>query len=157
MTPEKKQDFTRRITQANRTELVVIVYEILLVYIEDAMQAFEQKEKEVFVQNLNMVRECIGQLRNSLDFQYSPSKNLFSIYIFADRELAKDIYGNKKENLEVLKKIFTKLHDAYEQISKEDTSEPLMGHTQSVYAGLTYSKNQLSETCDYDSRRGYLA
>ena len=101
MTPEKKQDFTRRITQANRTELVVILYEILLVYIEDAMQAFEQNEKEVFVQNLNMVRECIKEMRVSLDFAYDISKNLFALYCFADKEVAADIYGYKTDNLNV--------------------------------------------------------
>ena len=39
MKKEEKQDFTLRITQANPTQLVVILYEMLLCYLEDAMQA----------------------------------------------------------------------------------------------------------------------
>lgn len=158
MTRENKQMFTRRITQANRTQLVVIVYEMLLVYLEDAVKAHELGNKEEFVRNLELARECIGQMRTSLNFEYELSKNLFAIYCFADRELANDIFGNKTDNLDVLKMIFTKLHNAYDTISKEDDSEPLMDNIQDVYAGFTYGKTDVNESLvNYDARRGYMA
>lgn len=158
MNTEKKQNFTRRITQANRTQLVVIVYEMLLVYLEDAMLAFEEQNKEEFKENLRMARECIGQMRTSLNFEYELSRNLFALYCFADKELAKDIYSYKTENLDVIQMIFTKLHDAYYQISNQDESGPLMDNIQSVYAGLTYTKTDLNENLvNYDARRGFLA
>ena len=78
MTNEKKQAFTRRITQANRTQLVVILYEMLLVYLEDASEAYSEDNKQEFVQNLNMVRECIKEMRVSLNFEYDISLNLFA-------------------------------------------------------------------------------
>ena len=158
MTTEKKQTFTRRITQANRSQLVVIVYEMLLVYLEDAMNAYEEDKKEDFRENLRMARECIGQMRTSLNFDYNISRNLFAIYCFADREIAKDMYSLKKENLDVIKIIFTKLHDAYYVVSTKDESGPLMDNIQTVYAGLTYSKSDLNEDfMNYDIKRGYLA
>ena len=158
MTKENKQIFTRRITQANRTQLVVIVYEMLLVYLEDAVKAYEAENKQEFVRNLELARECIGQMRTSLNFEYELSRNLFAIYCFADRELANDIFGNKTDNLDVLKMIFTKLHDAYYIISKEDKSEPLMDNIQDVYAGFTYGKTDVNESLiNYDARRGYMA
>lgn len=158
MTTDKKQNFTRRITQANKTQLVVIVYEMLLVYLEDAIVAFKEQNKEEFKENLRMARECIGQMRTSLNFDYELSRNLFALYCFADKELAKDIYGYKTENLDVIQMIFTKLHDAYYQICAEDESGPLMDNIQSVYAGLTYTKTDLNESLvDYDARRGFLA
>lgn len=158
MTTEKKQTFTRRITQANRSQLVVIVYEMLLVYLEDAMNAYEENKKEDFRENLRMARECIGQMRTSLNFDYNISRNLFAIYCFADREIAKDMYSLKKENLDVIKMIFTKLHDAYYVVSTKDESGPLMDNIQTVYAGLTYSKSDLNEDfMNYDIKRGYLA
>ena len=158
MTTEKKQTFTRRITQANKTQLVVIVYEMLLVYLEDAMNEYKENKKEEFKENLRMARECIGQMRTSLNFDYALSKNLFAIYCFADREIAKDIYAYKTENLDVIQTIFTKLHDAYYVVSQKDDSAPLMDNIQSVYAGLTYTKSDLNEDClNYDTKRGYLA
>ena len=41
MTSELKQQFTLKISQANKTRLVVILYEMMLVYIEEARQANE--------------------------------------------------------------------------------------------------------------------
>lgn len=158
MNTETKQTFTRRITQANRTQLVVIVYEMLLVYLEDGMNAYQNNQKEEFKENLRMARECIGQMRTSLNFDYALSRNLFAIYCFADRELAKDIYSYKTENLDVIKTIFTKLHDAYYVVSQKDDSAPLMDNIQTVYAGLTYTKSDLNEDfLNYDAKRGYLA
>lgn len=156
MTREMKQIFTRRITQANRTELVVILYEMLLVYLEDAQTAFEEGNMKEFSRNLQTARDCITEMRESLNFEYELSKNLFSIYCFADRELAGDIFGRKTDNLNELKAIFKKLRDAYDAISKQDTSEPLMDNIENVYAGFTYGKTDVNEELvNYDAKRGY--
>lgn len=157
MTSDKKQAFTRRITQANRTQLVVIVYEMLLVYLEDAMASYKEGDLAEFRRNLQFARDCIGQMRTSLNFEYGLSKNLFSVYCFADRELANDIYGNKPDNLDVVKMIFKKLHKAYHTVSKKDESAPLMDNIQDVYAGLTYGKTDVNESVlNSDVTRGYL-
>ena len=84
MTTEKKQMFTRRITQANKTQLTVIVYEMLSAYLEDARAAHDAGQTEELVQNIDLARACIGQLRSSLDFQYELAGNLFSLYCYAD-------------------------------------------------------------------------
>ena len=65
MTTEKKQMFTRRITQANKTQLTVIVYEMLSAYLEDARAAHDAGQTEELVQNIDLARACIGQLRSS--------------------------------------------------------------------------------------------
>ena len=42
------------------------------------------------------------------------------------------------------------------KIAKDDTSAPLMGHDQKVYAGLTYGKTSMLETAvDQELNRGY--
>ena len=131
MTKEMKQVFTRRITQANRTQLVVIVYEMLLVYLDEAASAYQKGDTAEFGRSLQFARDCIGNLRENLNFSYGISKNLFAIYNFADRE--------------------------YHTISKEDKSEPLMDNIQSVYAGLTYNKKTINESLvSSDVQRGYL-
>ena len=48
MTSELKQQFTLKISQANKTRLVVILYEMMLVYIEEARQANEAGDQESF-------------------------------------------------------------------------------------------------------------
>lgn len=157
MTTEKKQMFTRRITQANKTQLVVIVYEMLLVYLEDAQKAGEAKDNGELVRNLQLARDCISEMRSSLNFEYALSQNLFALYCYADKELARDIFSLKTDNLKTVRMIFTKLHDAFESISRQDASAPLMDNIQTVYAGLTYGRNDLNESLsNYDAKRGYL-
>lgn len=156
MTKENKQMFTRRITQANRTQLVVILYEMFLVYLEDAQKAYAIEDSSEFVRNLELARECISEMRRSLNFEYDLSKNLFAIYCFADKELASDIFGKKTDNLDALKTIFIKFHDAYATISEQDETGPLMDNIQDVYAGFTYGKEDVNENLvNYDTGRGY--
>ena len=49
------------------------------------------------------------------------------------------------------------LHDSFEIISKQDTSGPVMGNTQTVYAGLTYGKTDLNVSLSDPDNRGFFA
>ena len=119
--------------------------------------AHDAGQTEELVQNIDLARACIGQLRSSLDFQYELAGNLFSLYCYADRELARDMFSLKVDNLDTIEMIFTKLRDAYQQISSQDQSGPLMENIQSVYAGLTYGRTDLNESLvNYDAKRGFL-
>ena len=156
MTHEKKQIFTRRISRANRTQLAVIVYDIFLEYLNEALDAHKSNNEEEFKLNIQKAMECIYEMRSALDFKYAPAKNLFAIYNYAERELAGNLFKNRTDNLEELKKMFTSLRDAYDTISKNDTSEPLMDNIQDIYAGFTYGKTDVNENLiNYDAERGF--
>lgn len=104
---------------------------------------------------MQCARNCISELRCSLDFNYDLSRNLFAIYAFADRELAHDMNGISAEQLDQIIGMFQKLRDAYHTISREDQSRPLMENAQDVYAGLTYSKTDVNESLlQYGTARG---
>ena len=49
MTNEKKQEFTLRVSQANKTEMLVIIYDIFLEYLEDAKKAKEKDDKDAIL------------------------------------------------------------------------------------------------------------
>ena len=76
MTREMKQIFTRRITQANRTQLVVILYDMVLEYLKEAIAAQEIDCIQEYKKDMQCARNCISELRNSLDFNYEISRNL---------------------------------------------------------------------------------
>ena len=57
MTKECKQQFTLRITQANATQLVVILYEMTLQYLTDGEQAADDAE---LLEAVRRARGCIG-------------------------------------------------------------------------------------------------
>lgn len=156
MTKELKQQFTLKITQANKTQLVVILYEMLLTYIEEACDAHEKEDRDGFRDGIRKARGCLKELMTSLHFEYEPAMNLLQLYLYANKELARADIRNSVEELEHVKKIMVKLHEAYEKISGQDTSGPVMSNTQTVYAGLTYGKNTLTESlADQGSNRGF--
>ncbi len=156
MTKELKQQYTLKITQANKTQLVVILYEMLLIYIEEACQAHEKNDRAGFREGIRKSRGCLKELMASLHFEYEPAMNLLQLYLYANRELARADIRNSTQELEHVKMVMTKLHEAYGKISEQDTSDPVMENTQTVYAGLTYGKHTLTENLsDQGSSRGF--
>lgn len=156
MTKELKQQFTFKITQANKTQLVVILYEMLLVYLEEAQKAHEKGDKDGFRQGIRRAKGCLHELMSSLHFEYEISENLMKLYGYADRRLTRADIKNDAGELDHVEAVITKLHDAYEAVSAQDDSAPLMANTQTVYAGLTYDKNRLAENLtEQGSSRGF--
>ncbi|MGN1148523.1 MAG: flagellar protein FliS [Lachnospiraceae bacterium] len=158
MTKECKQQFTLRITQANKTELIVILYEMVLSYLEDAEIALEKAEIAEFREALRKVRGCFGELIASLNLDYELAARLLSLYLFCNRELTKADIRKEKEPLAHIRSVISKLLTAYRELAEQDTSGPVMQNSQTVYAGLTYGKNSLSEDMtDQGANRGFRA
>ena len=158
MTKELKQQSTLKITQANKTQLVVILYEMMLIYLDEAQQAHAKEDREGFREGIRKSRGCLKELMSSLHFEYEPAMNLLQLYLYANRELARADIRNSTQELDHVKMVMTKLHAAYEKISEQDTSGPVMENTQTVYAGLTYGKKALTENLsDQGSSRGFRA
>ncbi|MCM1135189.1 MAG: flagellar protein FliS [Clostridium sp.] len=156
MTKELKQQYTLKITQANKTQLTVILYEMLLTYLEDAVEAHERKNRAEFRDGVRKAQACLKELMMSLHFEYEPAMNLWQLYLYANKELALADIRNSTQELSHVKMVMAKLHDAYEKISAQDASGPVMANTQAVYAGLTYGKNSLTENlADEGSKRGF--
>ena len=67
---EKEQilDFTRRISQSNRSGLTVINYEIIFAYLDDAEKAYREEKWEEFKVALRKAQNSIGELMQTLDF-----------------------------------------------------------------------------------------
>lgn len=154
MTSEKKQEFTLRITQANKSELVVILYDMFLEYLEDAKQA----EGEEFHNAISHARAVLNELIDSLDMQYEIAKNLYQIYRYVERLLIQADVRLDKEPFKEISGHISQLRDAYDTISKEDASPSIMKNTEVVYAGMTYGKSDLNENhAGNSSNRGFLA
>lgn len=140
MTGEMKRSFVARISQANRTGLVVILYEMTDVYLEDALNSMEEESQEKIDLAFSRVRGCINELMNSLYMEYEMAQNMMSLYVFCLKRL---VYSQQKKDKDVLlwvKNTLKKLSDAYAQAVKDDNSPPEMIGIQNVYEGLTYGK-----------------
>lgn len=156
MTKELKQEYTRKITQANKTQLITILYEMLLIYVDEAREAHEKEERMEFREGIRKARGCINELLASLNFEYELAMNFLQLYLYVNRELARAEVRNTEEPLENVRKVIDGLHGAYVKLEDMDTSGPVMENVQTVYAGLTYSKNNLNENlADQGIHRGF--
>ena len=156
MTDEKKQQYTLRICGANKTGLIVILYDMLSDYVEEAQKESGAPDKEALHAALRHARGCIRELSESLDFRYSPSAELFSLYRYMDRQLAGTECKESTEPLAALPHMIKELREAAYEVAKQDTSPALMENAQTVYAGLTYGKNDLNVSfADQGHNRGF--
>ncbi len=156
MTKELKQEYTLRITQANKTQLITILYEMTLLYIDEAKEALAAGERDDFKNAIRRIQGCMCELMDSLHLEYEVAQNLLQIYLFVNREVAKTALYNTSENLEHIRPVVEKLLAAYKQIEGQDETGPVMGNTQTVYAGLTYGREELMENItDPAANRGF--
>jgi flagellar protein FliS len=157
MTKEQKQEFTLRITTANETDLVVILYEMTLEYLEDAKEAGAKKDYDAYHENIRKVRGCLNELLQSLHMEYEVALSLYRLYMFCIRRLANAEVRKKEEVLDEIITVIAPLKEAYKEIAAQNTSPSIMQNTQTVYTGMTYGKNSLAENlADQSPNRGML-
>lgn len=143
MTKEMISEYTLRISEANRTQMVEILYELLLEYISEAESDFENKAYDAFSADLEHAVAVVRELSASINTESKLSGTFFSLYIFISKELT---LSGVKRNIDTLKRIrpmIEKLRDAYSELAKRDGSVSLMSNSEKVYAGLTYGKESL--------------
>ena len=151
-----KQEFTRRISQCNRGEMIVIMYDIVFAYMDEAKKAHANNQYEEYKQAIKRAQDTINTLIKALDFKYEISKDLHKLYVYAKNSLAKAIYQNRVDGIEDAEKVLKRLYTSFCEAAKSDTSGPLMRNTQQVYAGMTYGRNSLNETCFEGNHRGFF-
>ena len=76
MKNELKQDFTRRLSQCNAGEMIVIIYDILFTYLDDVKEAHEEDSHEQMKVAIRRAQIVLDELIHRLNFAYQLSKNL---------------------------------------------------------------------------------
>ena len=156
MTDNLKQEFTRRISVANSTDLIVILYDMVLSYADDAEEELKTDEDHEFYAAISRMRNCINELMCSLHMEYEPAHALLALYRFCIRKLSTAGIRRNIEPLDEIRKIIRPLRDSYADLARTNTSGPVMGNSESVVAGLTYGKNDVNESLVNSINRGML-
>lgn len=158
MEKELVQAYTMRITQANRTELVVILYELVLHDLNKAKEQIDFHGQEEYQKVLVHACKCVNELIVTLDFQYEVSYDLMRLYRYVNECITKCKVAPDMKLFESAINTISGLQKAFMEVAKQDRSGPVMKNTEQVYAGLTYSKGSLNESLinqSYD--RGFRA
>ena len=158
MTKEQIQAFTLRVSSANKTEMIVILYDIAITYLNDSVSAKENGDKSLFRAELNRAKSTVSELMNSVDTSSELGLNLLKLYVYCNKELTKSYLDFDDAPARHIIQILSSLKSAYEEVSKKDSSESVMKNVEVVYGGLTYNKNLMNEILtDRSHDRGFLA
>ena len=147
-----------RISQANSSRLVEIVYDMFLSYTKEALA--QDAKSEGYHRSISHARGCLSELIDSLHMESEGAalaRNYNSLYRFAEKQL---ILADLRRDPELLKEplsIMQRLRDAWSEVAKQDRSAPLMKNTDVVYAGMTYGKHDvMTGSSAPGTNRGYL-
>lgn len=158
MTKEQKSQFTLRITQANSNQLIVILYEMTLCYLEDGKSAYNNSNMIEFEEAIRKARGCINELIQSLHFEYEIANALVQLYFYCIRSLAKASFKKDMVFLDEVSKVIVQLKEAYEEVGKDCKDGPIMENVPTLYSGFCYGKNQMNQEFDMqNSNRGMFA
>ena len=146
MTSEKKQEYTRRIIEANPTGIIALTYEIARGYYEDAVIAFKAGDRDTYRLEISRGNKCIEQLIMSLDPSYTLSIYLLRIYNYILECARKASYmydtGELDEPMDILKRI----GGSFEEITSQDKRGAGVQGGEEVYDGLTYNSKGRTNT-----------
>ena len=145
MEKEKLNAYAARVSQANRSELVVIMYEAFLDSVKEGDAQMKQGD--------------MPACRRELDFQYEISFYLRRLYIYSYHELCQGMALRDSERFAHATHVMERLLPSFREVAKQDTSEAVMKNVQQIYAGLTYGRGSLNETIGVDigKNRGFEA
>lgn len=156
MTDEIRLDFQRRLSQCNKGEMIVIMYDILFAYLEEAKEEHIKSNYEGYKDAIRQGQKTLDMLMGALDFHYDIAKELYPLYVTGKNLLAKAIYQNRVDGICEAEAIMKPLYMGFCEAAKSDNSPALMKNTQKVYAGMTYGRSSLNENLTDNDNRGFL-
>ena len=159
MDKEKIREYTARVAQANRTELVVIIYELIIDAVKEGEMCYNEGDPEAGAEKIKKAQLYLQELKGSLDFQYELSGQLYRLYRYANEQLIATTVRQKPVNLDAVCQMMQQLMESFAEIAKQDTSKAVMQNGQQVYAGLTYGPGAKEAvfTEDAEGSRGFQA
>ena len=145
--------YSYRISQATRSQLVVITYDIITDYLNEALN---DDASSGYKEKLHMAMRGIDQLITGLDMEYEISVQLYQLYNYMKRTLISAQVSGERDSVSRVITMLGKLRTSFLEVSQLDDSKPLMKNTEKVYSGLTYSIYGANETAqDTLKSRGY--
>lgn len=159
MEKNRLKEYATRVTQANRSQLVVIIFEASIESIHEGKKYMLAGKLEESKKEINRGKALVNELLSSLDMQYEISHYLRHLYIYAIKQLCQGIAKKEPELFDESTSILEALLKSFREVAKSDDSDALMTNTQTIFAGLTYGKGVLNESIGVGVSvdRGYKA
>lgn len=158
MTKEQIQNFTFRISNANRTDMIAILYDMGIEYLNGALTALKESKFKDFSDEIYRFRGVNRELMDSVNNETQIGRNFLSIYVFMGRMVTEALINREGEPLKRVIRMLTKMSETYRELGKKDPTGPVMEHAETVYSGFTYNRNRVTDNVsNADVNRGFLA
>lgn len=159
MTKEEISEYTLRISQANNSQLVVVMYDVILKYLNDSLVKYKDNNSDEFIYLLRKAQKMHQELMNTLSFSEKICFDVMQLYLYVNKNIIMSIIKLKPYNLESSIIVMNNLRKGFDGLAKKDFEEPIMRNTHKVYLGLTYGPGCLNETMDAldQNNRGFMA
>ena len=121
--------YSYRVSQASKSDLIVILYDIAMESVQDAQAAYREKNDDEYHASLKRAKRVVDELESSLDMQYDISKELFKIYVSMMRFLVKADAGHNLTVMDTVISMLSKLRNSYYKISIQNTTYPIINNS----------------------------
>lgn len=145
MTSEEMNVYKMRITQAGVGELTVIMLEMEMQWIREAIEAYDNGDMDTYISNVEKAQATQVELMNGLNLDNEVSKDVYSVYVFFNKQLINSKIKRAPQELDRIVEMLEKYHESFLAIAGTDTEGPVMDQSEKVYAGLTYGSGGLVE------------
>ncbi|HIW84833.1 MAG TPA: flagellar export chaperone FliS [Candidatus Dorea gallistercoris] len=112
-----KEETVMTMTQG---ELLLLLYDELLKRLRAAELLAEKEDYDQFEAQVTRAQEIIRYLKDTLDFNYPISNELYQFYDFFLVELGRIKAGRKGERIEKVKTLVQELRDSFEEAEKKE-------------------------------------
>jgi flagellar protein FliS len=116
-----------QIKTANQGRLIVMLYDAALRSIGKALEALDRGHGGYEAANSAIIRaqDIVSELMASLDMERGGeiARNLFSLYVFVNRQLMEANLRKERQSLEAARKLMAELREAWNAIA--DTKTPV--------------------------------
>lgn len=112
-----KEETVMTMTQG---ELLLLLYDELLKRLRAAELLAEKEDYDQFEAQVTRAQEIIRYLKDTLDFNYPISNELYQFYDFFLVELGRIKAGRKGERIEKVKTLIQELRDSFEEAEKKE-------------------------------------
>lgn len=145
MTEEQMNVYKMRITQAGIGEMTLIMLDMEMQWIEEALEAYDKQDMEEFIKCVDKAQSVQVELMNVLNMKNQIAVDVYSVFAFINKVLIRSKIKREPLDLERCKKLLERYHKSFEAVAKTDKEGPVMEQSEKVYAGLTYGSGGLVE------------
>jgi flagellar protein FliS len=146
MTAEQMNVYKMRISQAGIAELTLIMLEIEMQWIKEAVEAYKEQKEELYLDSLKKAQSTQIELMNVMNMRNSVAVDVYSVFVYINKMLIESTIKRKPMDLERCVGMLEKFYKSFSAIAGTDNGGPVMEQSEKIYAGLTYGAGGLVES-----------